>query len=301
MSIERIISKRVHDLGGGFEVGRVLPFHARRMVGPFIFFDHLGPLELAPGIPRNLDVRPHPHIGLSTVTYLYSGQMTHRDSLGYKQEIKPGEVNWMTAGSGITHSERLEYARANGANMHGIQAWVALPDEAEETDPSFHHHDGSDLPEWEEDGVKGRLIAGAADGLKASVHTHSPLFYQHWEMAAGARRAMCGDYAESAVYCTSGEIEVASQIIAPGQMAVIEKGLTVDVIARQPSTVMALGGDPIGERFLLWNFVSSSKERLEQAAEDWRQQRMKLPDGDDQEYTPLPEPKDPKPQAPVMT
>lgn len=302
MSIERIISKRTHDLGGGFEVGRVLPFHARRMVGPFIFFDHLGPLELAPGIPRELDVRPHPHIGLSTVTYLYSGQITHRDSLGYTQEIKPGEVNWMVAGSGITHSERLEYARANGANMHGIQAWVALPNEAEETDPAFYHHEGTDLPEWQEDGVKGRMIAGEADGLKASVKTHSPLFYQHWDMEAGARRNITGAYSERAIYCTSGAIEVAGNMVEAGQMAVLHKGDAVDVIAKMPSTVMVLGGEPIGERFLLWNFVSSSKERLEQAAEDWKQQRMKLPDGDNQEFTPLPDPKPVNaPEPPVMT
>ncbi len=287
--IERIIDKRNHDLGGGFVVGRVLPFHARRMVGPFIFFDHLGPLELAPGIPRELDVRPHPHIGLSTVTYLYSGQITHRDSLGFHQEIRPGEVNWMVAGSGITHSERLEYARAHGAAMHGIQAWVALPTADEETDPAFYHHEGSDLPVWEEGGVRGRLIAGAADGLSASVKTHSPLFYQHLDMDAGARHAVTTAYAERAVYCASGEIEVGGTVLQPGQMAVLSARDAADIVARQPSHVMLLGGEPIGERFLLWNFVSSSKERLGQAAEDWRQQRMKLPVGDDREFTPLPE------------
>jgi len=291
MTIERIIDRRSHDLGGGFEVGRVLPFHARHMVGPFVFFDHLGPIELAPGIPRALDVRPHPHIGLSTVTYLYSGQMTHRDSLGFHQEIRPGEVNWMVAGSGITHSERLEYARANGALMHGIQAWVALPEADEETAPAFFHHEGADLPSWSEDGVRGRLVAGEADGMKAAVRTHSPLFYQHWEMNAGARRAVTTAYAERAVYCASGAIEVDGTILRPGQMAVLSGRDGADVAAREDSTVMALGGDPIGQRFLLWNFVSSSKERLEQAAEDWRQQRMKLPDGDDREFTPMPEKK----------
>ncbi|MFD2580471.1 pirin family protein [Novosphingobium colocasiae] len=154
--IERIIDKRAHDLGGGFVVGRVLPFHARRMVGPYVFFDHMGPVDLPAGIPRDLDVRPHPHIGLSTVTYLYDGALTHRDSLGFHQEILPGEVNWMTAGSGITHSERLEYARSHGATMHGIQAWVALPEEDEECDPGFWHHAGADLPEWHEKGLRGR-------------------------------------------------------------------------------------------------------------------------------------------------
>ena len=289
MAIERIIDRRTHDLGGGFVVGRVLPFHARRMVGPIIFFDHLGPLELAPGIPRDLDVRPHPHIGLATVTYLYSGRITHRDSLGYEQEIRPGEVNWMVAGSGITHSERLEYARTHGANMHGIQAWVALPVADEESDPTFGHHEGADLPEWQEDGVHGRLIAGAIDGMKAAVRVHSPLAYQHWDMAAGARRSVTTAYPERAVYCASGEVEVGGTMLATGQMAVLEGGEAVDVVARQPATVMVLAGEPIGERFLLWNFVSSSKERLEQAAEDWRQHRMKLPVGDDREFIPMPE------------
>lgn len=289
MTIERIIDKRSHDLGGGFVVGRVLPFNARRMVGPFIFFDHLGPLELAPGIPRELDVRPHPHIGLSTVTYLYQGQITHRDSLGFHQEIRSGEVNWMVAGSGITHSERLEYARAHGAKMHGIQAWVALPVADEETDPAFFHHEGADLPTWQDGGVRGRLIAGEADGLKASVKTHSPLFYQHLDMAAGARHVVAGAYPERAVYCASGEIEVGGTALRPGQMAVLAGRDATDIVARQPANVMVLGGEPVGERFLLWNFVSSSKERLEHAAEDWRQQRMKLPVGDDREFTPLPD------------
>jgi redox-sensitive bicupin YhaK (pirin superfamily) len=283
-----MIPARRKDLGG-FEVGRVLPWSQRRMVGPFIFFDHMGPLSLAPGIPRELDVRPHPHIGLSTVTYLYSGQVTHRDSLGSVQEIRPGEVNWMVAGSGITHSERLEYARTHGALMHGIQAWVALPEADEESAPAFYHHEGADLPQWHEDGVHGRLIAGEADGMKAGVRTHSPLFYQHWEMDAGARRSVTGAYAERAVYCANGEIDVDGTTLQAGQMAVLAGRDAVDVAARKPSTVMALGGEPIGERFLLWNLVSSSKERLAQAAEDWRQQRMKLPAGDDAEFIPMPD------------
>ena len=289
MSIERIIGKRIHDLGGGFEVGRVLPFHARRMVGPFIFFDHLGPLELAPGIPRELDVRPHPHIGLCTVTYLYSGEITHRDSLGFHQDIRPGEVNWMVAGSGITHSERLEYARAHGAVMHGIQAWVALPTEDEETDPAFYHRDGADLPQWREGGVQGRLIAGELNGLKAGVPTHSPMFYEHWQMDGGARRSLSSSYSERAVYVAVGEVDIDGTILRTGQMAVLDNGSAVDIVARSPSTVMVLGGEPLGQRFLLWNFVSSSKERLEQAAADWRQQRMKLPVGDDLEFIPMPE------------
>lgn len=298
MTIERIIPKRPHDLGGGFEVGRVLPFHARRMVGPFIFFDHMGPVDLAPGIPRELDVRPHPHIGLSTVTYLYDGAMTHRDSLGFEQEIRPGEVNWMVAGSGITHSERFEYARAHGAHMHGIQAWVALPAEDEETDPAFYHHEGTDLPSWEEGGVRGRLIAGESDGMRAGVRTHSPLFYMHWEMDAGAGRTLTAQYAERALYVARGSAEIGDERVEAGQMAVLAPGSDVRVVADSAATVMALGGEPLGERFLFWNFVSSSKDRLEQAKEDWRQQRMTLPPGDDMEFTPLPEP---RPEPPAMS
>ncbi len=288
MAIERIIERRAHDLGGGFEVGRLLPFRARRMVGPFIFFDHLGPVELAPGIPRQLDVRPHPHIGLATVTYLYSGQLTHRDSLGCHQEVRPGEVNWMVAGRGITHSERFEHARAHGARMHGIQAWVALPDEAEEVEPSFEHHAGDALPQWREDGVRGRLIAGAADGLKAAVRTHSPLAYQHWDMDAGARRAVAADYTERAVYCAVGAVELGGHALRAGQMAVLDGRDAIDVVAAAPSQLMVLGGEPVGERFMLWNFVSSSPARLEQAAADWRAQRMTLPVGDDAEFIPGP-------------
>lgn len=286
--IELIIDKRTRDLGGGFEVGRVLPFAKRRMVGPFIFFDQMGPVDFAPGIPRTLDVRPHPHIGLSTVTYLYSGAMTHRDSLGFRQEIKPGAVNWMTAGKGITHSERLEYARMHGAHMHGIQAWVALPNEAEEIDPGFWHHSADSLPTWTEAGIRGRMIAGAAEGLDAGVKTNSPLFYMHWELDAGAARGVPSEYPERAVHVTTGSVEIDGQVLNEGQMAVLSKG-DARVLALEPSTVMVLGGEPIGERFIFWNFFSSSKERLEQAKEDWKQGRMKLPDGDDEEFTPLPE------------
>lgn len=286
--IELIIDKRTRDLGGGFEVGRVLPFAKRRMVGPFIFFDQMGPVDFAPGIPRELDVRPHPHIGLSTVTYLYSGAMTHRDSLGFKQEIRPGAVNWMTAGKGITHSERLEHARMNGAHMHGIQAWVALPNEDEEIDPGFWHHPEDSLPSWTEPGLAGRLIAGTSDGMDAGVKVRSPMFYMHWDMQPGASRHVPEDHSERAVYVAAGAAEVAGQRLTAGQMAVLGKG-SVLVTADGPATVMVLGGEPVGERFIFWNFVSSSKERLEQAKEDWKQGRMKLPDGDAEEFTPLPE------------
>lgn len=290
MNTKTVIDRRSRDLGGGLVVGRVLPHAKCRMVGPFVFFDHIGPLDLAPGIPRELDIRPHPHIGLSTVTYLYSGSITHRDSLGFTQEVRPGEVNWMVAGSGITHSERLEYARAHGANMHGIQAWVGLPREDEETDPAFYHHHGAnELPEIHEDGVSGRLIAGSAEGLAASVKTHSPLFYLHWDMRADARRSLSAEYSERAIYVASGEVDVDGYTLRVGQIAVLDPGKAAEIRARQPSTIMLLGGEPIGERFIYWNFVSSSKERLDQAREDWRAQRMPLPMGDDQEFMPLPD------------
>lgn len=290
MNAQLLIDRRPHDLGSGFMVGRVLPHQQRRMVGPFIFFDHMGPMELAPGFPRSIDVRPHPHIGLSTVTYLYSGAITHRDSLGSEQEIRPGEVNWMTAGRGITHSERLEFARAHGANMHGIQAWVALPKEHEESDPAFHHYHGAgSLPETHEGGVSERLIAGSIDGITSKVDTHSPLFYLHWEMQPGSRKTLGTRYLERAVYVAQGAVDIDGSALGVGQMLVLEPGRAVQITATQRSTVMLLGGEPIGERFIYWNFVSSSKDRLEQAREDWRAQRMTLPVGDDQEFIPLPD------------
>lgn len=289
------ISARPHDLGGGFQVARLLPFRKRRMVGPFVFFDHMGPMDLAAGIAPELDVRPHPHIGLSTVTYLFSGALTHRDSLGFQQEIQPGAVNWMTAGRGITHSERLEFARAHGAHMNGIQAWVALPDEAEECAPSFSHHAGAAaLPEFDEGGVQGRLLAGASAGLQAQVPTHSPLFYWHWQMQAGARHSLGADYSERALYVASGAVEVTSAHagdsgrLAQGQMRVLAGQATADVRALEPSVVMLLGGEPVGERFIDWNFVSSSQERLAQARADWQAGRMKLPVGDEAEWVAYP-------------
>lgn len=288
MAIELTIDQRAHDLGGGFKVARLLPYRRRRMVGPFIFFDEMGPMELAPGIPRELDIRPHPHIGLSTVTYLYSGAITHRDSVGSHQEITPGAVNWMTAGSGITHSERLEYARAHGANMHGIQSWVALPEGVEETEPAFFHHPSAELPVWDEDGVKGRLIAGEIDGLKSPVKTHSPLFYQHLTMQPGARYSLSPAYSERAVYVSTGQLELDGQRIEAGRMAVLASGKAAVIQANTPAVVMLLGGEPIGKRYIFWNFVSSSQERLQEAKLDWQQGRMKLPDGDDEEFIPLP-------------
>jgi redox-sensitive bicupin YhaK (pirin superfamily) len=296
--IEMVIEQRRRSLGGGVEVGRVLPFAKRRMVGPFIFFDHMGPLDLAAGVDRTVDVRPHPHIGLSTVTYLFAGEMMHRDSVGSVQAVRPQEVNWMTAGSGITHSERFERARAVGDHLHGIQAWVALPVEHEETAPSFSHHEGGDLPQWHDGGVTGQLIAGSAFGLTAVATTHSPLFYAHLEMAAGSTAEIPAAHAERAVYVARGEIECGGQRHAAGRMVVLDRAAS-SVRALAPSTVMMLGGDPVGERLLYWNFVSSSHERLEQAAADWRAGRMKLPDADDGEFIPLPD--GPVPTAPAMS
>lgn len=285
--IEMVIEQRRRKLSEHFEIGRVLPFAKRRMVGPFIFFDHIGPLDLAPGVNRSIDVRPHPHIGLATVTYLFSGEIMHRDSLGYEQPIRPNEVNWMTAGRGITHSERFERARAQGDHLHGIQAWVALPTESEETAPSFSHHHGSELPSWNEAGVVGQLIAGSAYGLTAGAKTHSPLFYAHLDMLPGATAEIPGGHKERALYIATGAVELDGTRHESGRMLVL--GPTASrVRALERSTVMVLGGEPVGERFLLWNFVSSSKDRLAQAAADWSAGRMKLPDADDQEFVPLP-------------
>jgi redox-sensitive bicupin YhaK (pirin superfamily) len=278
--IEIVIEQRRRDLGG-FEVGRVLPFARRRMVGPFVFFDHMGPVDFPPGIPRSVDVRPHPHIGLSTLTYLLAGEIMHRDSVGSEQPIRPGEVNWMTAGRGITHSERFERARREGGHMDGIQAWVALPDGKEEAEPSFSHHAGLPLVE-----KNVRLVAGEAFGVRAPVPVHSPLFYLHCELEAGSAFSL-PEYSERAVYVTSGAIEADGQRIEATRMAVFAPGAAA-IRALSRSTVIAIGGEPVGPRFIEWNFVSSSRERIEQAKADWRAGRMKLPDLDHAEFIPLP-------------
>ena len=287
--IELVIDQRRKDLGG-FEVGRVLPFHAHRMVGPFVFFDHMGPADFAPGLPKSVDVRPHPHIGLSTITYLFEGEIMHRDSVGSVQAIRAGEVNWMTAGSGITHSERFEKGRLVGDRLHGIQAWIALPERDEETAPAFSHHEMGDLPLYDGPGMSARLVAGRAFGAEAKVPTHSPLFYVHWALQAGATAALPPEYPERAAYVAVGEVEVDGQVFGPGRMLVFAPGDTVTVKALTDATVMLLGGEPVGERYLEWNFVSSSQERIEQAKADWRAGRMKLPDADHDEWIPLPEP-----------
>jgi redox-sensitive bicupin YhaK (pirin superfamily) len=285
--LELVIDQRRRDLGG-FEVGRVLPYSRRRMVGPFIFFDHLGPETLQSGIPRSVDVRPHPHIGLSTVTYLFDGEIMHRDSVGSETAIQPGEVNWMVAGRGITHSERFEKARAQGDNLHGIQSWVALPTADEETTPEFAHYGRAELPTFESGGLSMRLIAGAAFGIKSPVKTHSPMFYLHWMLAPGTTAQLPREYSERAVYVVSGRIEAAGQTFESGRMLVFAKGADVVLTATAPTVVMALGGESVGERHIEWNFVSSSQERIEQAKADWRAGRMKLPDLDHAEFIPLP-------------
>ena len=285
--IDLVIEARSRDLGG-FIVGRVLPYARRRMVGPFVFFDHFGPLFLPANIPRSVDVRPHPHIGLSTLSYLFEGEIMHRDSLGSEQPIRPGEVNWMTAGRGITHSERFERARAEGGPMHGIQAWVALPVEDEETAPSFAHLAGDALPTYESEGLFARLVAGEAFGAKSAVKTYSPLFYVHWQLDAGASAQLPAEYPERAAFVALGSVEVDGQRFGAGRMLVFAPGAPVMFTAETPATLMLLGGEPVGERFVEWNFVSSSKERIEQAKADWRAGRMKLPAHDDREFIPLP-------------
>lgn len=290
--IDLIIDQRRKDLGG-FEVGRVLPYAKRRMVGPFVFFDHIGPATFQPGFPRSADVRPHPHIGLATVTYLFQGEMTHRDSLGFTQDIRPGEVNWMTAGRGITHSERFERLRAEGGPMHGIQSWVALPTEFEEVEPAFHHHAGADLPAGDEAGLRWRLVAGEAFGARAGVKTFSPIFYLHCELAPGGAVEAPAEYSERAAYIAEGEVECEGATYHPGQMIVFAAGAPAVVRSQRGATVMLLGGEPVGPRFIEWNFVSSSQDRIEQAKADWRAGRMKLPDADNQEFIPLPEPSPP--------
>jgi redox-sensitive bicupin YhaK (pirin superfamily) len=285
--IDLVIHQRRRDLGG-FEVGRVLPYPRRRMIGPFIFFDHMGPVDFPPGIPKSVDVRPHPHIGLSTLTYLFDGEIMHRDSLGSEQPIRPGEVNWMTAGRGITHSERFERARREGGRMNGIQAWIALPREHEEDAPSFSHHGERDLPLIEEAGVRLRLIAGETMGARSPVNVYSPLFYVHAELAQGALAALPVSYPERAAYVASGSVEVDGPAHQPGEMIVFRAGAPMRIRALTPATLLLLGGEPVGERFIDWNFVSSSRERIEQAKADWCAGRMKLPDRDSGEFVPPP-------------
>ncbi len=266
-SIDIVIEPRTRDLGG-FTVGRVLPFAKRRMVGPFIFFDEMGPAEFAPG--KGIDVRPHPHIGLATVTYLFDGEIRHRDSLGCDQVIRPGDVNWMTAGRGIAHSERTDDPpRQTGQKLHGIQSWVALPEHDEDCAPSFHHHPKDALPLIERDGAAMRLIAGEAFGETAPVRTYSPIFYLGVEAAAGADIPL-PDYEERALYVVSGCVSIDGEEYGAGKMVVFTPGAAPTINAAVPSRLMLLGGAPLGKRIIWWNLVASSQERINQAKKDWQ-------------------------------
>lgn len=288
-AVEAVLLPRTHDVGG-FEVRRALPAQERRMVGPFVFFDQMGPGEFLVG--RGLDVRPHPHIGLSTVTYLFEGEILHRDSLGSRQPIVPGDVNWMTAGAGIAHSERTDPAqRVHSNRLFGIQSWVALPKPAEETAPAFVHHPAASLPLVEHDGLRMRLIAGTGWGLAAPVTVSSPLFYADAELAPNAAVPLPDEHEERAAYVLRGEVEVSGDRFEPGRMLVFRAGDRLALRAGpQGARLLLLGGAAMdGPRYLFWNFVSSSRERIEQAKADWKAGRFGKVPGDEAEFIPLPE------------
>jgi redox-sensitive bicupin YhaK (pirin superfamily) len=290
--LDIVIEARDAAISKSMKVKRILPFRLRRMVGPFIFMDHAGPIEDVPSIASSLDVLPHPHIGLSTVSYLFGGQVTHRDSLGVEQIIRPGEVNWMTAGSGIAHSERFEDPAAlAGRNLEMIQTWVALPEKDEEANPSFNNYAPDQLPVFTDKGVWMRLIAGNAYGLNNNVKTNSPLFYLHVTLQQDASIGLPKEHEERGIYIAKGSVEIAGNSYTQGQMVVFNKTADPVIKAKEQSTLMLLGGEPLGERFIWWNFVSSRKERIDQAKEDWKQGRIILPPNDNQEFIPLPEDK----------
>ena len=289
--LDIVIEAREAAISKAVKVKRILPFRLRRMVGPFIFMDHAGPIGQMPSDPSSLDVLPHPHIGLSTVSYLFGGQVTHRDSLGVEQVIRPGEVNWMTAGRGIAHSERFEEPGALAGGLEMIQTWVALPEKDEEAGPSFNNYKPEELPIYTDTGVWMRLIAGNAYGLKNDVKTSSPLFYLHVVLQQGARFELPREHVERGIYIVKGSVEVAGILYVQGQMLVFTKGVDPMIKAKENTTLMLLGGEPLGERYIWWNFVSSRKERIEQAKEDWKQGRIILPPNDNHEFIPLPEDK----------
>ncbi|WP_114752522.1 pirin family protein [Pleomorphovibrio marinus] len=290
--LDIVIDARKATIGPGLAVKRILPFRLRRMVGPFIFMDHAGPVDKPSSKTSSMDVLPHPHIGLSTVSYLFGGSVTHRDSLGVEQVIKPGEVNWMKAGRGISHSERFEDPSAlAGGELEMIQTWVALPENEEEAAPTFHNYAINQLPVFTDKGIWMRLIAGTAYGLKNEVKTSSPMFYLHVVLERGMRIDLPMEHAERGVYVAKGSVEVQGHTYYAGQLLVFTKGTDPDILTKEKSTLMMLGGEPLGERFIWWNFVSSSKERIEQAKEDWRQGRIILPPNDNETFIPLPEDK----------
>ena len=286
--LDTVISPRTRDLGG-FEVRRLLPSARRRSIGPFVFWDQMGPATFAPG--RGMDVRPHPHIGLATITYLFAGEILHRDSLGSVQAIRPGEVNWMTAGRGIVHSERTSPGvRVLGSELSGIQAWVALPRPQEECEPSFSHHAAASLPLLERDGTTVRVLAGAIYGRRSLVPVASPMFYADAVLEAGAQLTLPAEHEERAVHVAEGRITLAGDSFEAGQLLVFRPGDQISVTASVRSRVLLLGGEPLdGPRHVWWNFVSSSQERLEQAKRDWKEGRFPKIPGDDVEFIPLPE------------
>jgi hypothetical protein len=288
-AVTRVLQGRPRDLGG-FSVRRVLPAGRLQAVGPFIFFDHMGPATFSHG--AGVDVRPHPHIGLATVTYLFAGEFMHRDSLGTAQLIRPGDVNWMVAGRGIVHSERTPTAvrsAPGGASIHGIQTWIALPKPWEETEPAFEHHPVVTLPEFHGAGAALRLIAGEAFGQRAPAAVYSPMFYLAATLEAGAVVALPDEYAERAVYVVEGGVEVAGERYGIGHMVLFDAGSHATLRALGSATVMLLGGAPLdGPRHLWWNFVSSSLDRIERAKLDWREERF-APVPGDRERIPLPD------------
>ncbi|ALF52677.1 pirin [Nostoc piscinale CENA21] len=286
MAILQIIEPEVKDLGG-FIARRSLPYPQRQMVGPFIFFDHLGPSVLRAN--KGIDVRPHPHINLATLTYLFDGAIMHRDSLGVVQEIQPGAVNWMTAGKGIVHSERSpDFDRANEVTIHGIQTWIALPVEYEEIDPWFVHYTAETLPSWSENGAVIKLIAGEASGYTSPVKVFSPILYLDVVLSANANFTVPTGYAERAVYSVTEGLSINNEPLEPYRLAILEPDYEVKVSASTEARCIVIGGEPLGQRYKWWNFVSSRPERIEQAKADWRDHRFaNVPN--ETEFIPLPE------------
>ncbi len=284
-----VIKGKPRDLGDGFHVSRLLPAIEQRFVGPFVFFDYFGPVEFPPG--RGIDVRPHPHIGLATVTYLFEGSQMHRDSIGSVQEIQPGDVNWMTAGRGIAHSERTgPEVRARGHRLHGIQSWVGLPVKDEEADPSFQHAASADLPSKTENGVTLKIITGKAFGLASPVRVFSDIFYVDALIEDGATLAVPDEYEQRGIFVVGGDAEVNGELHGDGTMILLAPKEEVTIRGAGNTRVMLLGGAPLdGERHLWWNFVASDKARIERAKDDWRSGRIGTIPGDDKEFIPLPE------------
>jgi redox-sensitive bicupin YhaK (pirin superfamily) len=287
-AIDQVIVPRARDIGG-FEVRRALPSAGKKMVGPFIFFDQMGPSEFLLG--DGLDVRPHPHIGLATVTYLFDGEILHRDSLGTAVPIRPGALNLMTAGRGIVHSERTpEALRAAGPRLFGIQAWAALPKTHEEAAPAFVHHTDAELPRIVGDGKRVRLIIGSLYGEEAPTEYPHPAFYAEAVLAPGAILPLDADYEERAVFVVSGEIDIAGDTFGPGRLLIFHPGDRISILAQTNARLMLIGGEPMdGPRHIWWNFVSSSKDRIDAAKADWRAGRFGLVPGDEKEHIPLPE------------